>query len=294
VSLLRALAALTAVVLALLAGVDLFLQLSQLAIRLQQAGWPRGEVLRFVALLGTAGALLFWLGAPLMSRILLRVREVHQPRDSRELWLLASLRELALRADVPVPRLGIIDGSVLNAFTTGIDRRHTRIVLGRELLEQLEQDELEAVLAHELAHIQAGDMRGLALVQGAVSMLTVVPASLVARIPDRLLFGRKEGPVYYLLLIASQLAGGWLASLLASAFSRQCELRADRRAADLVGNDKMIAALRCLHAGHTEGHLPGMLLAFGITGRIGTGLAQMLVSHPSLGQRLHALQHKPA
>jgi len=216
-SLLRAMASLAAIVLALLAGVDLFLQASRLDLALQHNGWQPAAVL-LIGGLSLSGALLLWLASPFMSRYLLGVREVCQPRDSRELWLLVKLRELAQRAGIPVPRLGIIDGSVANAFSTGINRRHARIVLGQGLLEQLAPTELDAVLAHELAHIQAGDMRTLALVHGAVSMVTVLPAAFLARFPDRLLFGRREGPVYYLLLVMSQLAGGWLASLLASAF----------------------------------------------------------------------------
>lgn len=289
-NLLRSLLALLTVILALLAGIGLFLRLSELEQWLGQAGWPLSEVLLGAALLSLAGALGFWLAAPGLSRYLLPVHEVRQPRDSRELWLLVSLRELAQHAGVATPRLGIIDSPLLNAFSTGLGRDHSRIVLGRGLLDNLDQAGLEAVLAHELAHIQNSDMRSLAWIQGAATILTVVPARLLAWLPDRLLFRREEGPIYFLLLLASQLAGGWLANLLASAYSRRYELQADQRAAALVGNDKLIAALRCLHAGHGDGYLPGMLLAFGISGRFGSGLARLLISHPTLGHRVHALQ----
>ncbi len=276
---------------ALVAGAGLSLLLSGYAQELINAGIPMTQQLGMLALLAALGALLLLVGAPIIAKYLLGVRQVTHPRDSRELWLLLALRQQAQRVGIRTPRLGIIDRPVLNAFTVGLNRNSTQIVLGHGLLQNLNQDELEAVLAHEIAHILNDDMRTLVLVQGAVNVLTVLPARLASLLIDRLLL-RREQPalVYYLVLTLTQVCYGWLASMLVTSFSRQREFRADREGARLVGRDKMIAALTCLHADSTPSALPGMLVAFGITDRFSEGLEQLLLTHPSLSERLRALR----
>lgn len=287
----RSILTLLLVLAALVVGAGLFLQLTGYAGQMANAGIPLTQQLGVLVLLGGGGAFLLLLGAPVIAKYLLRVRRVSQPRDSQELWLLLALRQQAQRAGIRAPRLGIIDRPVLNAFTLGVNRNTAQIVLGRGLLQNLSQDELEAVLAHEIAHILNGDMRTLALMQGAVNVLTVLPARLVSFLVDRLLLRRGQPALaYYLILTLTQLCYGWLASIMVTSFSRQREFHADREGARLVGREKMIAALTCLDAGTTPSALPAMLLAFGITGRFSQGLEQLLITHPSLSERLRALR----
>ena len=288
----RSLLIILSVLMAIMVGTGLFLLLSGYAARLTSAGLSLPELLAMLVLLAGGGALLLLLGGPMICKYLLRVRQVRQPRDSQELWLLMTLRQQAQRVGIRPPRLGIIDQPVLNAFTIGLTRNTAQIVLGRGLLENLNKDELEAVLAHEMAHILNDDMRTLTLAQGAVSVLTVLPARLVSLLIDRILLRRPQPAfAYYLFLSLTQLCGGWLASIVVTSFSRQREYYADREGARLVGRDKMIAALSCLHAGTTPSALPNMLVAFGISGRLSEGLEQLLVTHPSLTERLRALRN---
>ena len=288
----RSLLIILSVLMAIMVGTGLFLLLSGYAARLTSAGLSLPELLAMLVLLAGGGALLLLLGGPMICKYLLQVRQVRQPRDSQELWLLMTLRQQAQRVGIRPPRLGIIDQPVLNAFTIGLTRDTAQIVLGRGLLENLNKDELEAVLAHEMAHILNDDMRTLTLAQGAVSVLTILPARLVSLVIDRVLLRRPQPAfAYYLFLALTQLCGGWLASILVTSFSRQREYYADREGARLVGRDKMIAALSCLHAGTTPSALPNMLVAFGISGRLSEGLEQLLVTHPSLTERLRALRN---
>ena len=288
----RSLLIILSVLMAIMVGTALFLLLSGYAARLTSAGLSLPELLAMLVLLAGGGALLLLLGGPMICKYLLQVRQVRQPRDSQELWLLMTLRQQAQRVGIRPPRLGIIDRPVLNAFTIGLTRNSAQIVLGRGLLENLNKDELEAVLAHEMAHILNDDMRTLTLAQGAVSVLTVLPARLVSLVIDRVLLRRPHPAfAYYLFLALTQLCGGWLASIVVTSFSRQREYYADREGARLVGRDKMIAALSCLHAGTTPSALPNVLVAFGISGRLSEGLEQLLVTHPSLTERLRALRN---
>lgn len=287
----RSILILLMVLVALVVGAGLFLLLSGYAEQLASAGIPLVQQLGVLALLGGGGALFLLLGAPIITKYLLGVRQVTQPRDSQELWLLMALRQQAQGVGIRPPRLGIIDRPVLNAFTVGLNRNTAQIVLGRGLLQNLNQDELEAVLAHEIAHILNNDMRTLVLMQGAVNVLTVLPARLASLLIDRMLLRRDQPALaYYLILTLTQLCYGWLASIVVTSLSRQREFHADREGARLVGRDKMIAALTCLHADTAPSALPGMLVAFGITGRFSEGLEQLLITHPSLTERLRALR----
>ena len=288
----RSLLILLSVLVAIMVGAVLFLLLSGYAARLTTAGLSLPEFLAMLILLAVGGASLLLLGGPIICKYLLQVRQVRQPRDSQELWLLMTLRQQAQRVGIRPPRLGIIDQPVLNAFTIGLNRNTAQIVLGRGLLDNLNKDELEAVLAHEMAHILNDDMRTLTLAQGAVSVLTVLPARLVSLLIDRILLRRPQPAfAYYLFLSLTQLCGGWLASIMVTSFSRQREYHADREGARLVGRDKMIAALSCLNAGTIPSALRNVLVTFGISGRLSEGLEQLLVTHPSLTERLRALRN---
>ncbi len=279
------------VLIAMAVGAGLFLSLSGYAGQLTSVGITLAELLTLLSLIAGGGAILLLLGAPIISKYWLGVRSIRQPRDSMEFWLLLTLRKQALRAGINTPRLGIIDRPVLNAFTIGLNRNTAHIVLGRGLLQNLNKDELEAVLAHEIAHIINDDARSLTLAQGAVNIITILPARLASLMIDRLLFRRAEPAfAYYLILTLTQLCCGWLASLLVSSFSRRQEYRADREGARLVGRDKMIAALSHLHAGMAPSALPGILVVTKISNRLSEGLEQLLLSHPSLNERLRALQ----
>lgn len=289
----RSLLILLLVLAAIVTGAGMFLLFSGQAEQLTSAGISLPGLLLLLALFAGVGALLLLLAAPVISRFWLGVRPVRQPRDSLEGWLLQTLRHQAQVVGIRPPRLGIIDRSVLNAFTIGLTRNTAHVVLGAGLLETLNKRQLEAVLAHEIAHILHDDIRGLNLAQAAVHVITVLPARLTSLLIDRLLLRRSQPALaYYLMLTLTQLCCGWLASLLVSRFSRRQEYQADREGARLVGRDKMIAALNGLHSGIASSALPGgMLVAIGINSRLSEGLEQLLLSHPSLHERLSAL-HK--
>ena len=108
------------------------------------------------------------------------------------------------------------------------------------------RDEVEAVLAHEMAHVGNGDMVTLTLIQGVVNTFVVFLARVVSGMIARNNDGSTSQGTYFMVSMVLQIVFGFLASIVVMWFSRQREYRADAGAAKLVGAHKMIAALQRL------------------------------------------------
>jgi heat shock protein HtpX len=118
-------------------------------------------------------------------------------------------------------------------------------------MQGMRREEIEGVLAHEVAHIANGDMVTMTLLQGVINAFVMFAARVVAHLVTRSGDGRQNnGGMYFLIVIVLQIVFGILGSLITSWFSRQREFRADHGGASLAGRDRMIAALRRLQANH--------------------------------------------
>jgi heat shock protein HtpX len=173
------------------------------------------------------------------------------------------LENLCISRGLPMPRFEIIDSPALNAFATGIDRKSYRIVLTRGLVEHLQDDELEAVIAHELTHIINRDVQLL-----IISVIFVGIISFLAEMAFRMLVhGRR--PNYYarhdnrgsgalvLLVALAVLAVGYLfAIVIRFALSRRREYLADAGSIELTKNPE--AMMRALMRISGREAVPGM------------------------------------
>lgn len=259
-------------------GVDAFLR---------QNGLRYEALLAFAALTGFGGAFISLLLSKPLAKWTLGLRVV-RPSDTREQWLLATVERLAAQAGIAMPEVAIYDGAP-NAFATGAFRNHALVAISSELPKVLAPYEIEAVLAHEIAHIANGDMVTLSLVQGVLNTFTVFLARVVGYAVDRAVWRNEEGvgAGYYLTVFALDLLLGVLASLVVAAVSRQREYRADEGAARLMGDaTPMIHALQSLNRVEAGG-LPKSLAAFGVTGS--GRLANLFGTHPSLDARVARL-----
>jgi heat shock protein HtpX len=159
----------------------------------------------------------------------------------------------------------------------------------------MNKQEVEAVLAHEVAHIANGDMVTLTLIQGVVNTFVFFLARVVGSLIDSMLRRGDEeetpsgsGIGYMMTVFVCELVFGVLASVVVMYFSRQREFKADAGAAYLMGGPQpMIAALRRL-GGMEAGELPQNMAASGIAGR--GGWLALFATHPSLEDRIAALQ----
>ncbi|MDE2448444.1 MAG: protease HtpX [Gammaproteobacteria bacterium] len=255
-------------------------------------GSSLGALLVFAAVFGFGGAFVSLLMSKWMARNAMGVRVISQPATPTEQWLVDLVARLARAANVGMPEVGVFQSPAPNAFATGYSRDAALVAVSTGLLAAMNEQEIEAVLGHELTHVANGDMVTLTLIQGVVNTFVIFLSRIVGNIVDRMLFRSEDGrgPAYFLSVIVSQIVLGILASMVVMAFSRWREFRADRGGAHLAGIPNMIAALEALKRAHEP--LPSQqFAAFGITsGPVSRGLQRLFMSHPPLDERIAALR----
>ncbi len=249
------------------------------------------QLLLFAAVFGMGGSFISLAIAKWSAKRLTGAKVITEPRDQTEVWLVETVRHQADAAGIGMPEVAIFDSPEPNAFATGARRNSALVAVSTGLLRGMRQDEVEAVLAHEISHVANGDMVTLALVQGVVNTFVIFMARVIGHFVDRVVFKteRGYGMGYFFVVIVAQIALGILASVIVMWFSRLREFRADAGSARLVGAPKMIAALERLKRG-PQAELPEQLGAFGISGARPGGIRALLASHPSLDDRIERLK----
>lgn len=268
-------------VVARLLGVDRYLTAN---------GMNFGALLAFAAIIGFGGAFISLLMSKTMAKWSTGAEVITQPRSQDEAWILETVQRLSQRAGIAMPEVAIYDGEP-NAFATGAFKDSALVAVSTGLLANMTREEVEAVLAHEVAHVANGDMVTLTLIQGVVNTFVIFLSRVVGMLIDNALRKNDEesrgpGIGYYISSIVLEIVFGILASIIVAWFSRQREFRADSGAAHLMGRKQpMINALARL--GQMQaGALPANMAAFGITSDLG----KLFASHPPLEERIAALQ----
>lgn len=246
-------------------------------------------LLAMSAVIGMTGSVISLLVSKWSAKNAMGVHIIDQPQNQTEQWLLNIVAAQAQQVGIAMPEVGIFDSPDANAFATGADRNNALVAVSTGLLRQMNSDEVEAVVGHEISHVANGDMVTMALMQGVVNTFVYFFASVIGYVVDRTVFKteRGYGPAYYVVQMLAQIALSLLASMLVMWFSRYREFHADAGGARLAGKEKMIAALQALQRTHEPAQLPGELAAFGINGG---GVQRLLMSHPSLDERIAALR----
>lgn len=215
---------------------------------------------------------------------------IEQANTQTERWLLSTVRQQADKVGIQMPEVAIFDSPEVNAFATGMTKNSSLVAVSTGLLRGMTQEEVEAVLAHEISHIANGDMVTLTLIQGVVNTFVMFFSRVIGNIVDKAVFKTKDGngPAFFITMIIAEMVLGVLASIIVMWFSRQREFRADAGSANLASSQKMIAALERLKNAHEPSVLPKQMAAFGISS-LG-GMSQLFASHPSLDDRIAALK----
>ncbi|QOC21134.1 protease HtpX [Wenzhouxiangella sp. AB-CW3] len=248
-------------------------------------------ILLFSLVFGMGGAMISLLMSKRLALMGTGAKVIEQPSNPTERWLVETVARQAREAGIPTPEVAIYDAPDPNAFATGASRSNSLVAVSTGLLRGMRQNEVEAVLGHEVAHVANGDMVTMALLQGVLNTFVLLLSRVIGQVIDRAVFkGRGYGPGYFLTVIVLQIVLGVLASMITMAFSRWREFRADAGGARLAGRGNMIAALKRLKQAQQPAHLPESVEAFGIRGRVGGGIKRLLMSHPPLDERIRALE----
>ena len=259
----------------------------------QGGGINFASLLVMSAVIGFAGSIISLLMSKWSAKRMVGAQVIVNPFDPTERWLVDTVKRLSLSAGIGMPEVAIYDAPDVNAFATGWNRNSALVAVSRGLLDNMNKDEAEAVLGHEISHVANGDMVTLALIQGVVNTFVVFFAKLFGLFIDSLLRGKDEqnrGPGIgsFVAEIVAQLVLGVLASIIVMWFSRHREFRADAGGAALAGREKMIAALERLKMNREQASLPKEMAAFGISDE--GGFSRLFMTHPPLDERIAALR----
>jgi heat shock protein HtpX len=252
------------------------------------SGLQFGQLLAFSAVVGFTGSIISLLSSKMMAKASTGAQVITTPSSDAERWLVETVQRLAQKAGIGMPEVAIYEGDP-NAFATGAFRNSALVAVSTGLLQSMNKEEVEAVLAHEVAHVANGDMVTLTLIQGVVNTFVVFLSRIVGSIVDRAVFRteRGTGPGYFVTVMVCQIAFGFLASIVVAWFSRRREFRADAGSAQYVGSPlPMINALKRL-GGVEPGELPQAMHGFGITDK--AGIMALFSTHPPIEQRIAAL-----
>lgn len=247
-------------------------------------------LLGFASVIGFGGSFISLLMSKTMAKMSVGAQVITDPSSSQEVWLVDTVAKLTQRAGLPMPEVAIYDGEP-NAFATGASKSNSLVAVSTGLMRSMTREEVEAVLAHEVTHIQNGDMVTLTLIQGVVNTFVIFVSRIVGYAVDSFLRrndSESSGPgiAYMATSFICEMVFGVLASIIVAWFSRQREFRADAGAAQLMGSIiPMQNALARL--GNLDNvSLPQNMAASGITG---SQVMALFASHPPLEVRIEAL-----
>lgn len=250
-----------------------------------------GSLAAFCLIWGFGGAFISLMLSKFMAKMMMGVKIIEpDTRDPEAQWVVQTVYRLARNANLSkMPEVGIFDTEEMNAFATGPSRNSSLVAVSTGLMRKMNKDEVEGVIAHEIAHVANGDMVTMTLVQGVVNAFGMFLARVVGHILSTQVEEKSAHTVRWVATLILDILFSILGMFVVSAFSRWREYRADAGGAALGGKDKMIRALQRLQ--HETAPVPdeAPLATFQISDRKSKFLS-LLKTHPDLQDRIARLQ----
>lgn len=248
-------------------------------------------LLIFAVLFGFGGSFISLMLSKTMALYSVGAEIITTPRNARESWLFEIVESQSKRVGIECPDIAIYVAEDMNAFATGARKDSALVAVSTGLLDNMTKDEAEAVVAHEISHIANGDMVTMTLLQGVLNTFVIFISRLLAQVISHAMAERNRDighMSYFVIVMLLELIFGILATIIAMAFSRYREYRADAGSAALVGRDKMIAALQRLNHS-AEPKEEAIIAAFCINGGK-RAFSELFFSHPPIEKRIEALR----
>jgi heat shock protein HtpX len=249
-----------------------------------------GALAVFSLIAGFAGAIISLLMSKTMAKWSTGAQLINEPRNADEAWIVDTVRKFAEKSNIGMPDVAIFEGEP-NAFATGAFKNSALVAVSTGLLRNMNRREVEAVIAHEVAHVANGDMVTMALIQGVMNTFVVFLSRLVGYFIDKaVLKNQNDGPGigYMVTTIVLDILFGIVAAVIVAWFSRQREFRADAGAAWLMGESQSMQSALARLGGLEPGELPQTIKAMGISAR--GGVMALLSTHPPIEARIAALR----
>ena len=247
-------------------------------------------LLVYAAVIGFSGAFISLFLSKFMAKRSMQVHIIVNAENQTERWLVDTVQKMAKSAGIGMPEVGIFTHPSPNAFATGWNKNNALVAVSSGLLDSMQKNEVEAVLAHEVSHVANGDMVTMTLIQGVVNTFVVFLSRIIGHVVDRVVFKveRGHGPAFWIVSFIAEILLGFFATAIVMWFSRYREFKADEGGAALAGKNNMIAALARLQSFKSSPKLPDEMAAMAIN----AGKVQAIFSsHPPLEQRITALQN---
>ena len=210
--------------------------------------------------------------------------------DKKERVIYDTVSSIAERNNITLPEIGIYKSPEPNAFATGASKNSSLVAVSTGLLDTMNQDEIEAVVAHEMTHIINGDMVTMTLLQWVINVFIIFGSRVIANIISQFVDEKLSWIVYFITSIVLDILFGLLATPIVMWFSRHREYRADEGSANFVGKEKMIAALQALAKIQTTGKVNSKYATMQISSPKETGFKKLYSSHPALEDRIKNLE----
>jgi heat shock protein HtpX len=258
---------------------------------------PQGTqaLLLFCGIMGFGGSFVSLMISKWMAKRMYGVQIIDPATtDPEGQWLVRKVTELAQKAELRVsPEVGIYDSPEINAFATGPSKNDSLVAVSTGLLRGMTKDEVEGVLAHEVAHITNGDMVTMTLLQGVVNTFVLFLSRMLASVIAN--SGNDEDNrggfmTQWMLTMLFDIVFTVLASILVNYFSRKREYRADAGGAAIGGRQKMIAGLKRLQSQFEQIPADNTGAATLKISAKSSGIMALFSTHPALSDRIQRLE----
>ena len=256
------------------------------------------QLLVFSLVIGFGGAFISLAFSKQMARAMLDCQQITQPRSHAEHVIYGSVQEIAQRLHITMPEVWVYDSPDPNAFATGPSKNNSMVAVSSGLLQNLKEEEVKAVLAHEMGHVYNGDMFATTVLAGLMNTFVYYISNFISHLIAQPNQDREEGSagnpflamiVYFFLQVVLTI----LASIVIGWHSRRREFAADAFSAKVYGKDAMINALRGIdrwvNRAQFEYSNQDALATMKIAGN-SSGFMHLFATHPSIDARIAALE----
>ena len=281
---------------AVIALISILLTVFNISPYLTQYGLNYYSLAAYSAIIGFSGSFISLFLSKWMAKKSFNIQIINSPRGHHETTLHNLIVRHAQANSIPVPEIGIYQSPNPNAFATGASKKSSLVAVSTGLLESMSTDELEGVIAHEIAHIANGDMVTMTLLQGVLNTFVIFLARVASYAITNFTSDEEGNSIfgslsYFIISIILEIFFGIFASIILMAFSRHREFRADMGSARTAGAQKMISALEKLGELSSLKTKENKAFATMQISNNHKSIISIFASHPSLEDRISALKN---